>query len=49
MCAGETTSIVSLEGLEVNGNLSYEKVAVEILECQVGKLKNKKIASIEVL
>jgi len=48
-CVGDPTSIVSLEGLEVDESLSYEKVLVEILDWQVKKLKNNDIASVNVL
>ncbi|WMV24744.1 hypothetical protein MTR67_018129 [Solanum verrucosum] len=43
------TSIVPLECLGVEENLSYEKVPVEILDRQVKKLKNKEVASVKVL
>ncbi|WMV25123.1 hypothetical protein MTR67_018508 [Solanum verrucosum] len=48
-CVGDPTSIVSLEGLGVKENLSYEEVSVEILDQQVKKLRNKEIASVKVL
>ena len=47
MC--DPMSIFLIEGLRVNENLSYEEVPVEILDCQVKKLRNKEIASIKVL
>ncbi|WMV45506.1 hypothetical protein MTR67_038891 [Solanum verrucosum] len=40
--------IMPLEGLGVKENISYEDVPVEILNCQVRKLRNKEVASIKV-
>ncbi|WMV41924.1 hypothetical protein MTR67_035309 [Solanum verrucosum] len=48
-CVGDPTSIVPLEGLGVDENLSYEEVSVEILDRQVKKLRNKEVASEKVL
>ncbi|KAK4733652.1 hypothetical protein R3W88_007913 [Solanum pinnatisectum] len=48
-CVGDPTSIVSLEGLGVKENISYEEVSVEILDRQVKKLRNKEIAYVKVL
>ncbi|WMV37248.1 hypothetical protein MTR67_030633, partial [Solanum verrucosum] len=48
-CIGEPVSILPLEGLGVDENLSYEEVSVEILDRQVKKLRNKEVASINVL
>uniref|UniRef100_A0A0V0H544 Putative ovule protein n=1 Tax=Solanum chacoense TaxID=4108 RepID=A0A0V0H544_SOLCH len=48
-CVGDPTSIFSIEGLGVNESLSYEEVLVEILNQQVKKLRNKKIAFVKVL
>ena len=42
-------SILHLEGLWVNENLSYEEVLVEILDCQVNKLRNKEFSSVKIL
>ena len=47
-CIGDPVSILPLEGLGVNENLSYEEVPVEILDRQVKKLRNKKVASVKV-
>ncbi|WMV37422.1 hypothetical protein MTR67_030807 [Solanum verrucosum] len=46
---GDPTSIVPVEGLGVDENLSYEEVPVEILDRQVKKLRNKEVASMKVL
>ncbi|XP_049359232.1 uncharacterized protein LOC125823913 [Solanum verrucosum] len=48
-CVGDPKSMVSLEGLEVKENLSYEEVPVEILDRQVTKLRNKEVVSVKVL
>ncbi|WMV24925.1 hypothetical protein MTR67_018310 [Solanum verrucosum] len=48
-CIGDPVSILPLEGLGVNENLSYEVVPVEILYRQVKKLRNKEVASVKVL
>ncbi|WMV13387.1 hypothetical protein MTR67_006772 [Solanum verrucosum] len=48
-CVGDPTSIISLDGLRVKENFSYEEVSVEILYRQVKKLRNKEIASVKVL
>ena len=41
-CIGDLVSFLPLEGLEVDANLSYEDVSVEILFCQTNKLRKKK-------
>ena len=46
---GDPTSILPVEGLEVDEDLSYEKVPVEILNRQVKRLRNKEIATVKVL
>jgi len=48
-CIGDPVSILTLEGLGVNENLSYEEVPVEILDRQFKKLRNKEVASVKVL
>ncbi|WMV58584.1 hypothetical protein MTR67_051969 [Solanum verrucosum] len=48
-CVGDPTSIISLEGLEVKENISYEEVLVEILDWEVKKLRNKEVAFVKVL
>ncbi|WMV45588.1 hypothetical protein MTR67_038973 [Solanum verrucosum] len=47
-CVGYWTSIVPLEGLGVNENLSDEVVSVEILDRKVKKLRNKEVTSVKV-
>ncbi|XP_070020221.1 uncharacterized protein [Nicotiana sylvestris] len=46
---GDLSSIVPVETIEVNKELSYEEVPVAILDRQVRKLRNKEIASVKVL
>ncbi|KAK4706706.1 hypothetical protein R3W88_033745 [Solanum pinnatisectum] len=48
-CIGDMASILPLEGLGVDENLSYEEVPVEILDRQVKRLRNKEVASVKVL
>ncbi|XP_049394743.1 uncharacterized protein LOC125859043 [Solanum stenotomum] len=48
-CIGDLVSILPLEGLGVDENLSYKEVPVEILDRQVGKLMNKEVVSVKVL
>jgi len=48
-CIGDPVSILPLEGLGVDENLSYEEVPVEILDQQVKKLRNKEVVSVKVL
>ncbi|XP_070010319.1 uncharacterized protein [Nicotiana sylvestris] len=45
---GDLSSIVPVETIEVNEELSYEEVPVAILDMQVRKLRNKEIASVKV-
>ena len=46
---GDPDSIVPLESVAVKDSLSYEDVPVEILDCQVRRLRNKEVASVKVL
>ena len=48
-CIGDPESILPIEGFGVKDNLSYEEVPVQILDRQVKKLRNKKVASVKVL
>lgn len=48
-CIGYPESIVYIEGLDVQENLSYEEVSFEILYRQVKKLTNKEVASVKVI
>ncbi|XP_070014045.1 uncharacterized protein [Nicotiana sylvestris] len=46
---GDPSTIMPVDTIEVNEELSYEEVPVAILDRQVRKLRNKEIASIKVL
>ncbi|KAK4727518.1 hypothetical protein R3W88_032435 [Solanum pinnatisectum] len=48
-CIGNPISILPLESLGVDENLSYEEVPVEILDQQVKRLRNKELVSVKVL
>ena len=48
-CIGDPVSILPLEGLEVDANLSYEEVTIDILDWQVKTLRNKEVSSVKVL
>ena len=47
-CLGDPASILPLEGLGVDEDLSYEEVPVEILDRQVKRLRNKEISIVKV-
>ena len=47
-CIGDPTFIISLEGLEMKENLSYEEVIIEILDRQFKILMNKEVFSVKV-
>ncbi|XP_070010146.1 uncharacterized protein [Nicotiana sylvestris] len=46
---GDLSTIVPVETIKVNKELSYEEIPVAILDRQVRKLRNKEIASVKVL
>jgi len=46
---GDPSTIVPIEAIEVNEELSYEEIPVAILDRQVRKLRNKEVASVKVL
>ncbi|XP_070046575.1 uncharacterized protein [Nicotiana tomentosiformis] len=46
---GDPSLIVQVEAIEVNEELTYEKILVAILDRQVWKLRNKEISSIKVI
>ena len=48
-CLGDPALILHMEGLGFDEDLSYEEVPVEILDRQVKRLRNKKIATVKVL
>ncbi|XP_070010340.1 uncharacterized protein [Nicotiana sylvestris] len=46
---GDPSTIIPIEAIEVNENLSYEEIPVAILDRQARKLRNKEVASVKVL
>ena len=46
---GDKNTIVPLQDVTLEENLSYEELPVEILDRQVKRLRNKEIASVKVL
>ena len=48
-CIGDPESVLPIEVLGVKENFSYEEVPIKILDRQVGKLRNKEVASVKVL
>ena len=48
-CVADPNSVVPLESVTVKYSLSYEDVPVEILDCQVRRLRNKEITLHKVL
>ena len=46
---GDPTSILPVEGLGVDEDLSYEEVPVEILDRQIKRQRSKEIATVKVL
>ncbi|XP_049397261.1 uncharacterized protein LOC125861391 [Solanum stenotomum] len=48
-CVSDTASIIPLENVVVDDSLTYEKVLVEFLNCEIRRLRNKKVVSVKVL
>ena len=48
-CTGYPVSLLLIEGLEFDANLSYEEVSVEILDQKVKKMRNKEVALLKVV
>ena len=48
-CIGDPVSIIPIEGLGVDGSISYEEVPMDILDRQVKKLRNNEVASVKFL
>ena len=46
---GDPPSVVPLEYVAVKDSLFYEDVPVEIVDCQVRRLRNKEVTSVKVL
>ena len=48
-CIGDPKSILPIEDLGMKDNISYEEVPVQVLDRQIKRLRNKKVASVRVL
>lgn len=48
-CLGDQASILPVEGLGFDENLSYEEVRVEILHPQVKRFRNKEVSTVKIL
>ncbi|WMV50879.1 hypothetical protein MTR67_044264 [Solanum verrucosum] len=48
-CMGDPSFIIPTEDIGIKDSLSYEDIPVQILDCQVRKLRTKEVASIKVL
>ena len=48
-CLGDPTSIIPLDEVIIEDNLTYEEVPVDIFDRQVKRLRNKDVASVKVL
>jgi len=46
---GDPSTIVPVETIEISEELSYKEIPIAILDRQVRKLRNKEIASVNVL
>ncbi|WMV49704.1 hypothetical protein MTR67_043089 [Solanum verrucosum] len=48
-CMGDHSLIIPTEDIGIKDSLSYEEISVQILDCQVHKLRTKEVASVKVL
>ena len=48
-CVGDPAPIVPLESVAMKDSLSYEDVPIEILDRQVGRLRNEEVSLVKVL
>ncbi|WMV38408.1 hypothetical protein MTR67_031793 [Solanum verrucosum] len=48
-CIGDPSLIIPTEDIGINDSLSYEEIPIQILDCQVRKLRTKEVASVKVL
>ncbi|WMV50613.1 hypothetical protein MTR67_043998, partial [Solanum verrucosum] len=48
-CMGDPSLIVPTENIGIKDNLSYEEIPIEILDCQIHKLRTNEVASVKVL
>lgn len=49
MCISDPVSILPLEGSRVDEHISYGEIPIEFLDQQVQRLRNKEVASVNVL
>ncbi|WMV42175.1 hypothetical protein MTR67_035560 [Solanum verrucosum] len=47
-CMGDPSLIIPTENIGIKDSLSYEEILVQILDCQVRKLRTKEVASVKV-
>ncbi|WMV54147.1 hypothetical protein MTR67_047532 [Solanum verrucosum] len=48
-CMRDHLLIIPTENIGINDSLSYEEIPLQILDCQVRKLRTKEVASVKVL
>ncbi|WMV59522.1 hypothetical protein MTR67_052907 [Solanum verrucosum] len=48
-CTGDPSLIIPTKNIRIKDSLSYEEILVQILDCQVRKLRTKEVASVKVL
>ncbi|WMV46523.1 hypothetical protein MTR67_039908 [Solanum verrucosum] len=48
-CMGDPSLIITTADIGIKESLSYEEIPVEILDCQVRKLRTKEVASVKIL
>ncbi|WMV09083.1 hypothetical protein MTR67_002468 [Solanum verrucosum] len=48
-CMGGPSLIIPIEDIGMKDSLSYEEIPVQILNCQVRKLRTKEVSSVKVL
>ncbi|WMV08676.1 hypothetical protein MTR67_002061 [Solanum verrucosum] len=46
---GDPSLIIPTKDICIKGSLSYEEIHVQIIDCQVRKLRTKEVASVKVL
>ncbi|WMV30607.1 hypothetical protein MTR67_023992 [Solanum verrucosum] len=48
-CMANNSLIIPTEDISIKDSLSYDEISVQILDCQVRKLRTKEVASVKVL
>ncbi|KAF3643823.1 hypothetical protein FXO38_20466 [Capsicum annuum] len=48
-CIGDPAVVVPIQSIDIQNNLSYEEILVEILDYQICRLRNKKVPLVKVL